>query len=620
MTIKVKLLMIAGGITLAMIISIVAMRWSIGILQSLSETQALNHQLVANMLMLRRNEKDFLLRSDIKYLDKFNKNYALMQENISQLGDLIEENGIVADNYSSLKTIIKSYQNYFHQLVALSKQIGLDPKSGLRGTLRSSVHQAESVFKEVKNYQLFKDMLMLRRNEKDFLMRKDTKYLDKFNKNYLIFVADINASSLSAEQQTNLLEDVKKYQSDFMQLAKLAEQKGFGPTVGILGEMRETIHKSESILEQLHEVVEKATNNSGAKIRQINLILSLVISAIVITFTILLAQTITRSLLSFVSTLKQICQTGDLSLRVDESGNDEISGVGHTLNEMLATFQEIIQRLHKACDDLGQYSQQFLNIRDDTFDSVKKQQMETEQVLIAMTQMSASAQNIAGNTTCTAEAAEQANIVTREGKVLLDKAIGSTNELVVVINNANQVIQQLGEDSNSIGGILDVIRGIAEQTNLLALNAAIEAARAGEQGRGFAVVADEVRTLAQKTQDSISEIETMIISLQNGSTKAIQAITQGKEGVSNNVEQVSGSGRSLTSIVKELNSINEMSQENASATEKQSIVAEEVNNNVLKIKNLSSQIVDNIELLKQSSDLISGLSSNMEVLIKRFKA
>jgi len=612
--------MIAGGITLAMIISIVAMRWSIGILQSLSETQALNHQLVANMLMLRRNEKDFLLRSDIKYLDKFNKNYALMQENISQLGDLIEENGIVADNYSSLKTIIKSYQNYFHQLVALSKQIGLDPKSGLRGTLRSSVHQAESVFKEVKNYQLFKDMLMLRRNEKDFLMRKDTKYLDKFNKNYLIFVADINASSLSAEQQTNLLEDVKKYQSDFMQLAKLAEQKGFGPTVGILGEMRETIHKSESILEQLHEVVEKATNNSGAKIRQINLILSLVISAIVITFTILLAQTITRSLLSFVSTLKQICQTGDLSLRVDESGNDEISGVGHTLNEMLATFQEIIQRLHKACDDLGQYSQQFLNIRDDTFDSVKKQQMETEQVLIAMTQMSASAQNIAGNTTCTAEAAEQANIVTREGKVLLDKAIGSTNELVVVINNANQVIQQLGEDSNSIGGILDVIRGIAEQTNLLALNAAIEAARAGEQGRGFAVVADEVRTLAQKTQDSISEIETMIISLQNGSTKAIQAITQGKEGVSNNVEQVSGSGRSLTSIVKELNSINEMSQENASATEKQSIVAEEVNNNVLKIKNLSSQIVDNIELLKQSSDLISGLSSNMEVLIKRFKA
>ena len=146
---------------------------------------------------------------------------------------------------------------------------------------------------------------MLRRNEKDFLMRKDTKYLDKFNKNYLIFVTDINASTLSAEQKSNLLNDVKRYQSDFMQLAKLAEQKGFGPTVGILGEMRETIHKSESILEQLHEVVEKATNNSGAKIRQINLILSLVISAIVITFTILLAQTITRSLLSFVSTLKQ---------------------------------------------------------------------------------------------------------------------------------------------------------------------------------------------------------------------------------------------------------------------------------------------------------------------------
>jgi methyl-accepting chemotaxis protein len=620
MTIKFKLLLISGGIAIAMLLSIASMYWSVNTINSLTKTQNINQQLLSNMLMLRRNEKDFLLRNDLKYLDKYNKNFIIMQENISQLSVLLNSNNITIDNYDSLSTIMNTYRSRFHQLVDLSKQIGLNPKSGQRGSLRASVHKAESIFKEMSNYKLLKDMLMLRRNEKDFLMRKNAKYIDKFNNNFQIFITDINDSDIDDTIKDTLLKHVGSYKKDFLQLSVLTEKKGFGPKLGLLGEMRHTIHQSEDLLKQMNSQIEETIQSMSDSIQTMNLIISLVIALVIISFTLFSAQTIIRSLAGFLETLKEVSHTGNLALRVDVQGNDEISEVGVTLNKMLSEFQEIVQRLQIASADLSEYSQQFMSIRTNTFNNVEKQQLETEQVSIAMTELSTSARNIAQNTTLTAEASKQANTISNEGKSIVDSSIHSTQSLESVINNASHVIQKLGEDSNSIGGILEVIRGIAEQTNLLALNAAIEAARAGEQGRGFAVVADEVRTLAQKTQDSISEIEAMISSLQNGSNMAIEAITQGKDGVTSNVKQIGKAGDSLVTIVTELNSINQMSQENVVATEAQSAVAEDVNKSVLAIKELGSLMVENIEQLKQSGDKISTLSTDMEEMVKRFHA
>ena len=620
MSIKIKLLLISGTIAIAMLLSIASMRWSVTTLNSLNETQSLNHRLFSDMLTLRRNEKDFLLRNELKYLDKFNENFSRMQENITRLQAQLDEHAIDIENYAALSNIMKKYQSDFHQLVAISRQIGLNPESGLRGTLRSSVHKAEAIFKEVSNDILFKDMLMLRRNEKDFLMRKDSKYINKFNNNFLIFLDDINISDIDDARKMILIKDVTVYKNDFLQLTALTEKKGFNPQSGVMGKMRNTIHRSEDLLKKIHATIKAGIESTSDSIQTVNLTASLMIAFLVVGFTLFLAQTITRSLAGFVNTLQEICDSGNLLLRVEDSGKDEISRVGLALNKMLSEFQTIIQHLHIASTDLNAYSQQFMTIKESTFSSVEKQQVETEQVSTAMVQMSAAAKNIAHNTSQTAEAAQQANAISTEGKNIVDSTVLSSRSLELVINNASNVIQELGENSNSIGSILDVIRGIAEQTNLLALNAAIEAARAGEQGRGFAVVADEVRTLAQKTQDSISEIESMISNLQDGSRKAIEAIHQGQEGVVNNVEQISNAGNSLTKIVTELNSINQMSLENASATAEQSAVAEEVNKNVIVIKEFGLLIVENIDQLKQSSDKISTLSSDMDVLVQRFQA
>ncbi len=619
MTIKFKLLLIAGGISLAMLLSIISMRWSVNTLNSLSETRSLNHQLLSDMLMLRRNEKDFLLRSNLKYLNKFDKNHSIMLTHIEQLHELLNKHKIDINSYNSFATIIKDYQSSFHTLVDISRQIGLDPKSGLRGTLRHSIHETEDELKKVSNYKLSADMLMLRRNEKDFLMRRNPKYIDKFNNNLLIFIGDVKNTSMDETLKSQLLINIKNYKRDFLRLTQLTEKKGLTPEKGLLGVMRNTIHKSEKLLQETQQVIKAKIQSTSDSIQTINLIASLLIAIVVVAFTFFVTQTITRSLSGFIKTLQDICSTGNLTLRVNEKGSDEISLVGSGLNDLLREFQTIIQNLHTTSSNLTQYSAQFSTIREKTLHSVEQQQIGTEQVSTAMTEMSSSAEEIDHNTTKTAETAEQANNVAHEGKNIVDNAIDSTRSLELIINNANTVIEKLGEDSSSIGGILDVIRGIAEQTNLLALNAAIEAARAGEQGRGFAVVADEVRTLAQKTQESISEIESMISKLQNGSHKAIDSISEGKNGVSSNVSQISMAGDSLNTIVTELNSINQMSQENANATRQQSTVAREVNNNIAAIKELGAKIVSSVEQFKESSTNMGLLSVEMNNIVKRFQ-
>ena len=618
MTIKAKLFLIAGIIALSMLLSIFSMNWSISILNTLADTQTLNHQLTSDMLMLRRNEKDFLLRNNLKYLNKFKKNYALMQNHIQQLGQLLTENNIQIENFKALSKIIENYQSQFHKLVEISQKIGLDHKSGFRGILRNSVHRAEDTFKDINNFILYTDMLMLRRNEKDFIIRKDKKYLDKFTKNYQVLINDLEQTDLDDPLKQKTLNNLEKYKSNFLNLVSAMEQKGLDPESGILGNMRTTIHKSETLLTTFNHSIHDAILKTENKIQVSNIIATLIIAILVIGLTLYLSRTITQSLNNFIRTLQNLYETGNLTLRAETSGKDEIAQVGNMLNKMMSQFQSIIQQLHTASSELHQTSQQFMTLREDTFKSVGNQQVETEKVSQSITDMSISAKRIAENTTLTAEAAKEGNKVSNEGKLIVDHTIKSSQDLEAIINDASNVIQQLGEDSNSIGSILDVIRGIAEQTNLLALNAAIEAARAGEQGRGFAVVADEVRTLAQKTQDSISEIESMISILQSGSDNAIEAISRGKTSVDNNVEQINKAGETLNLIVSELDIIANMSLENASATDEQSIQAEEVNKNVTTIKTLGKEILNNIEQLKTASDQMNTLSHNMEGIVKNF--
>lgn len=250
---------------------------------------------------------------------------------------------------------------------------------------------------------------------------------------------------------------------------------------------------------------------------------------------------------------------------------------------------------------------------------VTRQQLETDQIATAINQMTATVQEVARSATDAASAANQADKEANNGKNVVSQTIKSIQTLAENVEQAANVIQKLEGDTTEIGSVLDVIKGIADQTNLLALNAAIEAARAGEQGRGFAVVADEVRTLASRTQQSTEEINKMIEKLQAGAKNAVVVMETGRLQAQNGVEQASKAGESLASITQSVATINDMNTQIAGAAEEQSKVAEEINRNVVNISQVAEETAHNVgEVADQSAEL-GNLAAALNAEVARFK-
>lgn len=254
-----------------------------------------------------------------------------------------------------------------------------------------------------------------------------------------------------------------------------------------------------------------------------------------------------------------------------------------------------------------------------TSDGLARQTTETEQVATAINEMSATVQEVARNTDTAANLATEADGYSTEGSNVVMQTVSAINALASEVENTSAVIQQVESDSENIGQVLQVIREIAEQTNLLALNAAIEAARAGEQGRGFAVVADEVRSLAGRTQQSTEEIKVIIEKLQSGAREAVEAMRSGREQTAVSVEQASRAGTALESITQSVTSINDMNTQIASAAEEQSAVAEEINRSTSAIMQVVEDNVGNAHQVENNSQELMQIAQKLEGLVGQFK-
>ncbi|MCU7849731.1 MAG: methyl-accepting chemotaxis protein [Candidatus Thiodiazotropha sp. (ex Lucinoma kastoroae)] len=235
-----------------------------------------------------------------------------------------------------------------------------------------------------------------------------------------------------------------------------------------------------------------------------------------------------------------------------------------------------------------------------------------------MNEMTVTVQQVAVNINHTASAADEANQQTSEGSLIVQRSIAQINKLAEQVETSSHTINDLEKHSETINTVLDVIKGIADQTNLLALNAAIEAARAGEQGRGFAVVADEVRTLADRTRKSTDEINGMIEKLQAGSRQAVTVMDQSREEAKSAVEFATQTGDALATITQAVEKINEMSTQIASAAEEQGSVAEEINRNIVKINDMSNQTADGASETATASQDLARMATELQGLVKRF--
>ncbi len=337
---------------------------------------------------------------------------------------------------------------------------------------------------------------------------------------------------------------------------------------------------------------------------------------------VLLATRVIYSIQQAVKLLREASEkmaAGDTRVRVTYQSNDELRAVALAFNNMGERFQTALHDVDRSAEQLAAASEETSVVTMNTSQSMSKQQSEISQVATAMNEKHATASEVARSASLAADAAHHADGEAIVGRDVSLQTIEAIETLATAVEHATGVIESLAKDSEEIGSVLDVIRSIADQTNLLALNAAIEAARAGEAGRGFAVVADEVRTLASRTQKSTQEINDMVARLQRGAGQAVEAMAAGRIQARAGVEQTLKTTACLESIVNAISTINDMNVQIASAAEEQSAVSEEITRSVVAINDLTNETTDGALQTTEASHEVARLANALQEMLGRFR-
>jgi methyl-accepting chemotaxis protein len=358
---------------------------------------------------------------------------------------------------------------------------------------------------------------------------------------------------------------------------------------------------------------------------KLSVTLALVIGlALVVALSVVLTRQIRDPLIMLARQAQRIA-SGDLGrgelqewIRGNRFNRDELGQLGSAIDRMQGALAELVSEISGSVSQLSSAVEEVSAISEQSAEGMASQQGEVSQVATAMNEMQSTVNEVSRNTTDAMGAAKQASRTSTQGNQVVRSAIGSIEQVSRQIEQAGSVVQQLETDSASISMVLDVIRGIAEQTNLLALNAAIEAARAGEQGRGFAVVADEVRSLAQRTQASTAEISKMIEVLQERTAEAGSAMQLSRQQMQESVELAREAGSSIDSINGAVTQITDMNTLIATATEQQNAVTEELNRSIVKIHTAADENAQGVQQTAQACVELSRLATSLHHMTQRF--
>ena len=419
------------------------------------------------------------------------------------------------------------------------------------------------------------------------------------------------------------LDDYLKAQADMLALSRQDK----------VDEMRTLINTrikngTDQMGEQLNKLI--AINTTGAKQASDqagrsydSAITGIVVVAVAAALlTVLLAWLLTRSIVTPLRKAVEVAETiasGNLSKVIEDDGKDEPARLISALSTMQTNLRQTIQHIAGSATQLASAAEELSAVTEEASKGLQQQNNEIDQAATAVNEMTAAVEEVARNAVSTSEASTQSNQAAREGRDRVVETVGAIQTMTQDVQNTSLLIEGLATQGRDIGKVLDVIRAIAEQTNLLALNAAIEAARAGEAGRGFAVVADEVRALAHRTAQSTQEIEKMVAGIQNGTGEAVQSMQQSNQRTHNTLELARAAGVALEQITQSISLINERNLVIASASEEQAQVSREVDRNLVNIRDLATQSAAGADQTSAASHELSRLAVDLKAMVTRFK-
>ena len=376
---------------------------------------------------------------------------------------------------------------------------------------------------------------------------------------------------------------------------------------------------SDASLEAFNDTV-TSSNEAASSAQSWSITVTFIIVGVMMAAALGIGYSINTALMGLLTSLRNIASgDGDLTQRIVKSSNDEIGQVVDSFNRFVDKLHHNIGDLIHSSEPLTRVAEDLHNLTASTGKTARQQNENTERASRMVDEIVVSVQQVSSNASLAADAAEEADKMAQEGRNVVNQTVDSINHLAGEVERASEVINQLEGYTSNVGNIINVIRGIAEQTNLLALNAAIEAARAGEQGRGFAVVADEVRTLASRTQESTKEIQSVIEQLQNASHSAVAVMEQSKEQAAQSVEQTAKADQSFQAITSKVSSIKSMNSQIADATEHQANSAGSIKDSINSISAAAVQIMTSVKDVESASRSLKETAASLRAVTGQFK-